>query len=152
MERLILFLQELYRKFLLALKAEELGSIAAVVTIIFYIALVVFLLLWLMEKLLKLANRVLGRAHPGLKGKKAAETAFWASLILKGAVFALTLGALLSRSLSMSRFFREYIKSPENLWELIKRDKLFLAIFVAFVTIKLLLHRRRGELKEHELA
>lgn len=112
-----------------------------IVTILFYLSLGFFILFWFIEAIFRFFKKLLDREHKEIRPKKMARIAFKTTLVGKLLLLCFTALGLFSQAVSMSEFYRTYIKKPENLISLIQRDRVFLIILG--LTLAFYLIRRR---------
>lgn len=140
-------IQELLEKTKRLTGIDSAGALVVLVTILFYLALIVFLILWMIEKSLNLGRKIVRRPYKEYRGKKVFRVVFTASLIGKFAVLCLAVAGIFSQALATSYLFEKYIQQPENLWELVRNNKAFLVIFGVVVIAEIYRFRRRRKRK-----
>jgi len=127
------------------LNIHKATSIGDVITILFYVTLVLFLLFWIMEIPLKIGRKVLRKPHYESKPKKVSRIAFKTTLFGKLTYFCLLLFLCAAKAIGAKVFFEKYIKTPKNIIELIKNDKVFLVIFSLVIVYEVYFRKRKTE-------
>lgn len=127
---------------------KSVGTLVILVTILFYLTLLIFLILWMIEKTVKSGRKIIGRPHKEYKSKKIFRVAFTASLVGKTAVFCLAVAGIFIEALATSQVFERYIQQPKDLWELVRDNRAFLVIFGLIVIAEIYRFRRRRKKKE----